>query len=221
MFSVLAQHIQRVGYNNWGICDRDSRVSHPVPCTPGWDVILSSGQRPPIMHAAQRRLEWWRGVSRASGGVRPSSQHKLGVHDKVKTTRSGKQNRPLEPLRVRAVHTLQWYSCENMFVTPNSFVSFSCALQMMNLRRWEKGLARSWRYLYTCLLDSRREKNVRTNSAEQHLMNQNRKTLHSTSYNDVASFLMLFDPKVCPQTHVVNQCFELYSRMRQGWWKPN
>lgn len=65
-------------------------------------------------------------------------------------------------------------------------------------------------------MPSRREKNVRTNSAEQHLMNQNRKTLHSTSYNDVASFLMLFDPKVCPQTHVVNQCFELYSRMRQG-----
>lgn len=156
MFSVLVQHIQRVGYNNWGICERDSRVSHPVPCTPGWDVILSSGQRPPIMHAAQCRLEWWRGVSRASGGVRPSSQHKLGVHDKVKTTTSGKQNRPLEPLRVRAVHALQWYSCENMFVTPNSFVSFSCALQMMNLRRWEKGLARSWRYLYTCLLDVKR-----------------------------------------------------------------
>lgn len=62
----------------------------------------------------------------------------------------------------------------------------------------------------------RREKNVRTNSAEQHLLNQNRKTLHSTSYNDVASFLMLFDPKVCPQMHVVNQCFELYSRMGQG-----
>lgn len=67
-------------------------------------------------------------------------------------------------------------------------------------------------------IPARREKNVRTIFAEQHLVTQNRKTLHSTSYNDVSSFLMLFDrdPKVCPQTHLVNQCFELYSRMRQG-----